>query len=244
MGILDVLYGSKKLDEILALQKETIATLDDIEDDVNDIYEMLCEEPPPPPPPVVEHPDILWEPYLDELNAGVEIVDGARYQLVAMWHTLNGQWDGVPDYAREYIKVNGGGGDTHAFAIVYNKDGTPLVGKSVLLTWPGGDAGGMTWNDGSVSFFTPGKYYPDQGQTGPYCVEVLNGDKYLGAGLPYGQHVSIFGVWRERDDYKPSAQEKYMAGVHSVQPVVSSNGETLSGGETPFVMIVGQKVEG
>ncbi len=150
---------------------------------------------------------VLWEPYLSEINASFTLVPAARYELVAMWHTENGQWDPVPAYARPYITVNGGGAETHAFAIVYNKDGSPLVGKNVLLTWPGGEQGGITWDDGSVNFFTPGKYYPDQSVGGPYCVQVLKGDSYCGAGLPYARHVSIFGVWRERADYAPTILE-------------------------------------
>ncbi len=150
---------------------------------------------------------VLWEPYLSEINASFTLVPGARYELVAMWHTQDGQWDPVPAYARPYITVNGGGAETHAFAIVYNKDGSPLVGKNVLLTWPGGEQGGITWDDGSVNFFTPGKYYPDQSVGGPYCVQVLKGDSYCGAGLPYARHVSIFGVWRERADYAPTILE-------------------------------------
>jgi hypothetical protein len=154
---------------------------------------------------------VEWEPFLDEINARVDFVEGARYQLVAVWHTSDGQWDTAPEYAMPYITVNGGGAETHAFAIVYQKDGTPLVGKSVLLTWPGGEDGRTTWDDGSVNFFTPAKYYPDQGATGPYCVEVLKGDRYCGAGLPYGLHVSLFGVWREDPNYSPTLMQRFRA---------------------------------
>ena len=150
---------------------------------------------------------VLWEPFLSEINASFTLITGARYELVAMWHTQDGQWAGTPDYAQPYIMVNGGGAETHAFAIVYNKDGSPLVGKNVLLTWPGSEQGGTTWDDGSVNFFTPGGYRPDTGVGGPYCVQVLKGDKYCGAGLPYNRHVSIFGVWRERADYTPTIWE-------------------------------------
>ena len=148
------------------------------------------------PTPVVQQ--VLWDARLDSINARVEPLAGRRYQLAAAWLTINGSWDSAPQWAWEWVdKATGGGGDHHMFAGVYNADGTPLEGKAVVFGWPDGSQGLVADAAGWCNTICQAVYYPDQGQTGPYYIQPLRGDKLVGGGLPYGQHYSVFGVWRE-----------------------------------------------
>jgi hypothetical protein len=148
--------------------------------------------------PTVEPIVLQWDSRLDGLNVKYEPVANARYRLVAAWMTINGSWDETPRWAWEWVdKVTGGGGDHNMFAGVYQLNGEPLQGKNVIFGWPGTQTNFVTdaagWGNGDCQAV----YYPDKGQTGPYYLEPLKGDKLVGGGLPYGQHVSIMGVWEE-----------------------------------------------
>lgn len=168
-----------------------------------------------------------WDPILTQHNAYVVRYPGARYVLIAAFRTHLGSWDTltseVKAYAWPFVAINGGGGDTHSFAIVLDVNGNPVVGKTVLLTWPGtdvvagarpayatdaipgpgditvnvdGTATCQTWDDGSCNFFTNASYAPDRGERPPYCVQVLNGDVACFGGLPLKDHWSSVGVWK------------------------------------------------
>ena len=142
---------------------------------------------------------LLWDARLDALHVRVEYVPDARYQLAAAWLTTDGSWDNTPREFWAWINdATGGGGDHHMFAGVYQLDGTPLVGKTVVF-YKGNlqpdalitDAHG--WTNGVCQ----NVYSPELGETGAYALQPLNGDKLIGGGLPNGRHVSVFGVWRE-----------------------------------------------
>lgn len=157
---------------------------------------LLDPPTPEPPPPVVPEP--LWDARLDALNVKYEPLAGAKYHLIAAWMTENGQWDGVPSWAWQYVaSIDGAGGETHAFAGVFDLAGKPVAGKNVVLYWPDGNDARLTQADGWANWFVNAKYYPDQGATGPYWFAPLKGDVLRGAGLPYGRHVSVFGLWQE-----------------------------------------------
>ena len=148
------------------------------------------------PTPVVQQ--VLFDSRLSALNVKIEPLANAKFRLVAVWMTENGQWDGVPSWAWQYVdKINGAGGETHAFAGVYDAAGAPIVGKTIVLYWPDGNDVRVTEADGWNNWFVNAKYYPDQGQTGPYWFAPLKGDVVRGAGLPYGRHVSLFAAWQE-----------------------------------------------
>jgi len=153
------------------------------------------------PPAATATPRALaWDSRLDALHVRVEYVPGARYQLVAAFMTINGSWDNTPrDPFWQWVdKATGGGGDHHMFVGVYKADGSPLAGKTAVFY-----KGNMTpdalvtdergWANGVCQ----DAYFPDKGETGAYALQPLNGDKLIGGGLPYGNHVSVFGVWRE-----------------------------------------------
>jgi len=132
------------------------------------------------------------------LHVYVERVPDARYRIVGAFMTENGSWDGVPSWAWQYVdQVTGGGGDHHMFAGVYKLDGSPQNGKTVVFSWQDGNQILTTDEKGWCNAVAQAVYYPDQGQCGPYAMQPLRGDRLVGGGLPYGQHVSIFGVWRE-----------------------------------------------
>lgn len=149
----------------------------------------------PPPPPQ----RILWDARLDELNVKVTLNPTARYKLAAVWLTENGSWDGVPSWAWAYVdKVTGGGGDRHMFGGVYDAGGRPIMGKTVVMYW-GSEAQGYTTDAaGWMNGVCQAVYHPDLGESGPYSIAPLNGDRLVGGGLPNGRHFSIFGIWVEK----------------------------------------------
>jgi hypothetical protein len=83
------------------------------------------------------------------------------------------------------------------FAGVYKVNGLPQEGKSVIFGWPGTQTSFTTDAAGWGNGYCQAVYFPDKGQTGPYYLEPLKADRLVGGGLPYGNHVSIFGVWQE-----------------------------------------------
>ncbi len=155
----------------------------------------------------VPHPTIAWDARLNTLNARIEIVAGARYQLIAAWSTHNGSWDDTPRTFWTWIDATGGGGDRHMFVRVEDMNGAPVVGKRVIFGWPGTDTELQTDAAGWANGVCQAVYYPDQEQAGPYALQPLKGDKLMGGGLPYGEHWSVFGVWRERANYQPMILE-------------------------------------
>jgi hypothetical protein len=153
--------------------------------------------PPPVVPPVTPPPELKWDARLDTLNVKVERVAGARYQLIAAFCTQNGSWESAPPWTNEWVATaTGGGGDHMMFAGVFNLDGTPLSNKKVLFTWPDGLQELATDDAGWCNGICQAVYYPEQGQTGPYAISPLKGDKLIGGGLPVGNHWSIFGVFK------------------------------------------------
>lgn len=146
---------------------------------------------------------VLWDPRLDDfyglgsLHAEIIPCAGCRYKLTHVWLTRDGNWDDVPAWAKQFQNFPEAGGATHTFANVRRADGSPEVGKTVVLSWPSGSDWRQADERGWVNFFTNQPYYPDQGQRGPYCIQPLNGDMLCGGGLPYGIHVSLFGAWKE-----------------------------------------------
>lgn len=134
---------------------------------------------------------------LGSLNIKIYRCLSCRYKVSEVFIIVDGVFNGAPDWAWDYVGVDGAGGATHTFAVVRKIDGSPLVGKTVLMSWPDGSQGGVTKADGSVNFYTNAVYFPDRAQTGPYCVNPLNGDQVCGGGLPYGNHVSLWVVYDE-----------------------------------------------
>lgn len=145
---------------------------------------------------------INWDARLDALNVSIDWNEsqGKRYWPIAIWITVDGQWDQVPQWARAYlVDFPEAGGDHHVFGRCLDAGSGVLGDKSFMLSWPDGadsrtpEASGWA----NIPIFG-GAYYPDQGQTGPYSWEALNGLPVRGIGLPYNRHVSIFVVWKGR----------------------------------------------
>ena len=161
-----------------------------------------CETPTPEPTPVPGI-DVLIDPRIhdfqgESLNVQLYPCEGCRYKATEIFITIDGVFDGAPDWAWDYVGIDGAGGATHTFAVVSKFDGSPLYNKHVILSWPGTEVGGKTKPDGSANWYTNGIYYPDQGQTGPYCVQPLNGERVCGGGLPYNLHVSLWAIYEEQ----------------------------------------------
>jgi len=164
-----------------------------------------CETPVPTPTATpIPGIDVRTDPRIHDflgdgpLNVKLYPCDDCRYKVIEIFITVDGIFDGAPDWAWDYVGIDGAGGATHTFAVVKKFDGLPLNNKTVVLSWPGTEVGGKTKSDGSVNWFTNCIYFPDQGQTGPYCVQPLNGEKVCGGGLPYNVHVSLWVVYESQ----------------------------------------------
>ena len=160
---------------------------------------LLTETPVATTTPAGPWKPAYWDPRLDELGVTVEHRSG-RYELIAAWVTINGNWDDVPGWAKQW-QLDVLGGDHHTFGRAETPGGN-WVSEKFLLVWPHpnyayGDTrypepegwanlplGGQNWN-------------PANGP-GPYTWFVDGGDKLIGVGMPHNHHWSFFAVWRLR----------------------------------------------
>ena len=83
-----------------------------------------------------EEPE-YWDSRLDGVGITYEARDG-DYRLYAAWLTINGNWDDVPDWAKQW-QDDSLGGDHNAFGRCESSDGSWQT-ETFALTWPdGGD---------------------------------------------------------------------------------------------------------
>jgi len=155
------------------------------------------------PTPTPEPWDVRWDVRLDALNVSIDWTDSEnkRYWPVAIFITTNGSWDDTPRWAWDAYIANfpEAGGDHNVFGRCETVDGSVILNKTFLLTWPDGNADRTPEGSGWANLpIWGGAYYPDQGQVGPYTWEALNGLPVRGIGMPYNQHVSFFVVWKAR----------------------------------------------
>lgn len=145
-----------------------------------------------------------------EINAVVKEVFG-DYETVDVWTTFNGQWYvsdspySIPKWAvDEYAIANELGGAHHLFVRILKKDGSVDLDAAVayknntLL-----DTRKTQARDGFANIPVYNVFYPDQGANGGWeTAPVVPGNTQfgvLGGGLPYGLHVSLFTVYRPKE---------------------------------------------
>ena len=160
-----------------------------------------CPATPTPVPTATPEPwGIKWDGRLDSLKVSIDWKDAEtmRYWPIAIWITVDGNWDGVPQWARGYLEnFPEAGGDHHVFGRCLDINGN-VLNKKFLLLWPDGSADRTPELSGWANVPIYEGYFPDQGQVGGYSWLAVNGNRIDGIGLAYNQHISFFVVWRER----------------------------------------------
>jgi hypothetical protein len=142
---------------------------------------------------------------------------------------VTGERWSVPQWARDdYLKPFGApdyfdaaGADHHIFAAVLGEDGELIRFKGIIY-WSDGfenindptydkyvyneTVEGSGWINHDIG---PGSnYFPDQGQSGPWCWMPTGGSETIcGGGLPYNNHVSTFAVWQAVPYHAPLPPE-------------------------------------
>ena len=159
-----------------------------------------------------------WDPRLDALGLTVERAEDTQpyYRLIAAWLTVAGNWDDVPQFARQY-QQDVLGGDHHVFGMALDAQGKPLPEAGFVMVWPDGgaqrtpaDCNRPDWADLPIY-----AGYDWAQVSGPYTwAKYGNADRLCGAGLPFpplpwqpqgdayaegGVHVSYFCVWQAAD---------------------------------------------
>jgi len=159
---------------------------------------------------------LLWDPRLSQLGVTIRDCDKSllHWKLLAAWLTVNGSWDDVPDWARQW-QLDTLGGAQHSFGRALDQNGDVCPTAGFMLKWPGMTSEDQKWRlphaDGWANDELWNGY--DWAQTsGPYSWNKAgNADVLCGLGLPYpplpwqpsgvyaegGVHVSYFAVWQE-----------------------------------------------
>lgn len=140
-----------------------------------------------------------WDHRLSALGVGIEPADYTQEhrRIKAAFITVDGNWDDVPDFARQYQQDTLGGA-THAFGRLLDRDGNVEPEAGFGLVWPGGsDSRTPEPNGWANMLITAG--YDWSKDLGPYSwLTHGNADKLVGIGLPYPplpwQPVSRAGV--------------------------------------------------
>lgn len=174
--------------------------IDRITESINRIADAIESGVVPPPPtepgePPPQAKPELWDPYLDQIGVTVERRDG-DYELYAGWHTENGSWDNVPDWARQW-QQDTLGGDHHAFGRCEGADGS-AASNTFALVWPGGGDQRSPEPDGWANIPLAGQNWDPANGPGPYDWFCFGGDKVHGLGMPFNHHHSYFFVWRHK----------------------------------------------
>lgn len=161
-------------------------------------------------------------PFADELNLKVipatpRAADGKVLRLYDLFTTRDGSWEpsahnySIPQWARDtYLKPWGhadyfddAGADHHVLGGVYDPTTKSMDKNIVMHYWTWADDGNHTdqpvkTKSGWANIIMFGKYFPDQGHTGPYAWQpksAVPADIVQGAGMPYNLHVSFFATW-------------------------------------------------
>lgn len=169
-------------------------TLQFITDGVPTAAPVPTPAPTAVPTPVPSKP-LLWDPYLDEIGVTVQRRDG-DYELIAGWHTENGNWDNVPTWAKRW-QDDTLGGDHHVFGRCENDSGHAIL-NSFGIIWPGGGDQRTSEANGWANIPMAGQNWNPANGPGPYEWFAFGGDKVRGLGMPHNHHVSYFFVWREK----------------------------------------------
>lgn len=161
---------------------------------LEEIKELLKGTQPEQPTPV----QTLWDPRLAALGMSIErdvMRRDGEYYLYAVWCTVNGSWDGVPNWARVW-QLDTLGGDHHFYGRCEDLDGRVLT-NTFALVWQGGYATAQPEPDGWANVPLYGGPWDPKAGPGPYDAFCFGGDK-IKLGLPYNQHYSFFCVWRKK----------------------------------------------
>ena len=156
---------------------------------------------------------LLWDPRLSQLGVTIRDCDKSllHWKMLAAWLTVNGSWDDVPDWARQW-QLDTLGGDHHCFGRALDIWGNAYEGAGFVLEWPDGADQRTPEADYWANIPIAAGFDWTQ-TTGPYSwYKVGNADMLCGLGLPYpptpwdpavdssalgGVHVSYFAVWQE-----------------------------------------------
>ena len=129
---------------------------------------------------------LLFDDRLTQLGVTVTEADRSKphWKLLAAWLTVNGSWDDVPDWARQW-QLDTLGGDHHVFGRALDLYGDLCPGAGFVLGWPDGQAGTTPEPDGWANLpINAG--YDWQETAGPYTwTKYGNSDVLRGCGLPY-----------------------------------------------------------
>jgi len=169
--------------------------------------------------------------------------DGLHWELSHLWLTENGNWDSVPDFARDF-QTDHLGGDHHVYVLGYRLDMHRAEEERLfVLGWPDGHHifspkrehewwGNAIINAGFNWQKTPGPYYAQ--------MNAINTSVVYGIGLPYPpppwKHMGARHHW----------DGETMTG--DIPVIVSASGEdtgaSVMGGLHTSFFLVFQEVEG
>ena len=158
-----------------------------------------------------EQPSPFWDERLSALNVTVELAPDRQFQLYAAFLTINGSWEGVPEWAEAYNtpdfpKRN----ETQSvFGLCLDAGDQIIYDQSFVLAWPGDQTVRLPEASGWANVPIFASYQPGLGEAGPYTWNPTEGNKLLGLGLPCGDSYSFFGVWKR----VPPSLDKYMRPV-------------------------------
>jgi len=145
-------------------------------------------------------PIAQWDPRLTAFHLSVEQDAGKRYQLIAAFCTLNGDWSDVPAWAKvwdvaSFTKRNE---TRNVFGLCLDVAGHPVLSERFILALPGWEDGRYPEASGWANMLIGGAYDPSSGAGGPYSWRAQDGNRLLGVGLPNNAAYSFFAVWQEQ----------------------------------------------
>lgn len=136
-------------------------------------------------------PDVLIDPRCVELGITVTPppdVTRLHWRATHVWMTVNGSWEGVPQWAKPF-QADYLGGATHIFMLGLEIGGTPTLTKDIFIQgWPDGMAkfspeeGNGRWGNAIIS-----AGFDWSKTTGPYYAQAnaISSSVVHGLGLPY-----------------------------------------------------------
>ena len=164
---------------------------------------------------------LLFDPRLTQLGVTVTPADRTQphWALKAAWLTVNGSWDDVPQWARQW-QLDTLGGDHHCFGRALDPYGNAYAGAGFVLSWLDGAVQRTPETDRWANIPIEAGFDWSV-RAGPYSWgKYGNAEVLQGLGLPYpplpwerislsdlydlgdvhasgGVHVSYFAVWQE-----------------------------------------------
>lgn len=177
----------------------------------------------------VQSRPMAWDPELTAVHAGLEhpagLKPGDKY-----WRLVSA------DFLPEGNEEGHAQGTHHIYYRVLDEAGNPLVGAAISQGWPGDQTHATTKPDdgglGNIAMYGGGKFWPENGQSGPYSGWVsqngLPSDKVTGMGLVRGAHTSYQLTWQLATYTGDAAQAPESAVSAAAMPAAAQQPEPLA----------------